>query len=133
MRRSDMKRALTTAAAIVAMTLAAFAASAEPTLTGNWTMAVEGGPHGNATMALALKQDGDKVTGSFVTGHTADMPIAGTFVNGELKLETTSGEADSKVIFGGRLKEDGTLAGYISSPVGDMKWTASRDAAKSGK
>ena len=101
---------------------------APPTVAGTWTMHVEGGPHGDATMALTLTQEGTKVTGTFACGHTADMAVAGEFVNGELKIQTTAGADDSKILFSARLKEDGTLAGYISSQMGDMKWTASRAA-----
>jgi len=119
--------------AILALCLLACAAvaAAAPTVTGTWTMKVEGGPHGDAAMSLTLKQDGTKVTGTFAPGHAADMEVTGEFANGELKLETTAGDADSKVIFNAKLKDDGTLAGYVSSRMGDMKWTASR--ADTGK
>ena len=98
---------------------------AAPTVTGSWTMSVQGGPHGDATMALTLKQDGTKVTGTFVSGHGPDMEVKGEFVDGALKIET-EGDADHKVMFSAKLKDDGTLAGSISSPVGDMTWTATR-------
>lgn len=114
--------ALFTAACAVMLT----AAAAAPALTGSWKMRVEGGPHGDATMGLELKQDGTRITGTFVSGHTADMAIAGEFVDGELKLETTAGHDDAKIEFTAKLRDDGTLAGYLSSPMGDMKWTASR-------
>jgi hypothetical protein len=119
-----MKRILSV---LIALTVTSVLAAA-PSLTGNWTMNVMGGPHGDATMTLTLKQDGSKVTGTFVSGHAADMEVAGQFADGELKLETTAGNADSKILFSARLKDDGTLAGYISSGMGDMKWTATRGA-----
>jgi hypothetical protein len=100
-------------------------ASAAPTVTGAWSVTVEGSPHGNQTMGLTLKQDGSKVTGTFSSGHSPDMAVSGEFANDELKIET-AGDADEKIIFTAKLKEDGTLAGYVSSPMGDMKWTASR-------
>jgi hypothetical protein len=106
---------------------------APPTVAGTWTMHVEGGPHGDATMGLTLTQDGAKVSGTFASGHTADMAVAGEFVNGELKIQTTAGGDDSKILFSAKLKEDGTLAGYISSQMGDMKWTATRASGKDGK
>ena len=117
-----MKRAF---AALAILAIAATAIAA-PSLTGNWTMKVEGGPHGDATMGLTLKQDGTKVIGTFSSGHSPDMVVTGQFANGELKIETVAGDADSKILFSARLKEDGTLAGYISSQMGDMKWSASR-------
>ena len=103
---------------------------AAPSLTGNWTMNVTGGPHGDATMGLTLEQTGTKVTGTFVSGHGPDMAVAGEFVDGVLKLQTADSKSDTQIIFNAKLKDDGSLAGAISSPVGDMKWTATRAAAK---
>jgi hypothetical protein len=116
--------------------LAAFAmvvTTAAPSLTGTWTMNVTGGPHGDATMGLTLQQDGTKVTGTFVSGHSADMPVSGEFKDGTLKLQTQADKDGNAVIFEAKLRDDGTLAGYISSPVGDMKWTATRADVKKGK
>jgi len=100
---------------------------AAPSLTGGWTMKVTGGPHGDATMGLTLNQEGAKVTGTFVSGHGPDLAVKGTFEDGELKLEAETDD-HSKILFSARLKDDGSLDGYISSPMGDMKWTATRRA-----
>ena len=107
------------AAVAMVMTVAA------PSVSGSWSMTVDGGSHGNVGMALTLTQEGERVTGTFESGHGPDMAVKGTFKAGELTLET-EGSADSKIIFNGTLKDDGTLAGVISSPMGDMKWTAKR-------
>ena len=104
--------------------------AADATVTGTWTMNVEGGPHGNATMGMVLKQEGTKVTGTFSSGHSADMEVAGQFKDGQLDIETKGG--DSRIIFSAKLKADGTLSGSISSEMGDMKWTASRQTEKQG-
>ena len=119
-----MKQLTLAMVAVVLCTVPGAAAAAN--LSGTWTMNVTGGPHGNATMGLVLKQEGTTVTGTFSSGHSPDMDVAGEFKDGALKIETTSQETDSKIIFSAKLKTDGTLAGYISSPVGDMTWTASR-------
>jgi len=116
-----------TAVAVV-LTILALAAgghAAAATVTGTWTMTVEGGPHGNATMGLVLKQDGTKVTGTFASGHSPDQAVSGELVDGVLKIET-AGDSDHQVSFRGTLKNDGSLAGTLSTPVGDMKWTAQR-------
>src|SRR5262245_7467610 len=125
-----MKR--TAIVAALALLVATAALATAPSVAGNWTMTIEGSPHGNMTAGLVLKQDGTKVTGTFASGHTADMTVSGEFVNGELKIET-AGDGDSKISFTGKLKEDGTLAGYISSPMGDMRWTAARADTKDRK
>ena len=111
---------LMTAVAMV-MTLAA------PSLTGQWTMKVSGGPHGDATMGLTLTHDGSSVSGTFVSGHGPDLAVKGTFVDGELKLEAETPDHE-KILFSGKLKDDGSMSGVISSPMGDMKWTATRRA-----
>lgn len=118
-----MKTAMAAMFAILALTTGGHAAAG--TVTGTWTMAVEGGPHGNATMGLVLKQDGTKVTGTFASGHAPDEAVSGELVDGVLKIET-GGSSDARIIFNAKLKDDGTLAGIISSPMGDMKWTAQR-------
>ena len=110
--------------AMTALALTAGARAAAPTVTGTWAVAVEG-PHGASTMSLVLTQDAKKVTGTFVSGHGPDLALAGEFTDGTLKLESADG-GDSKVIFNAKLKDDGTLAGYVSGPMGDMKWTAER-------
>ena len=125
-----MKNVMT--AVVVAAVPLVMAAAAS--VTGTWTMSVEGTPHGNATMGLVLTQDGTKVSGTFASGHGPDLAVTGEFAEGALKIET-AGHGDSKILFSARLKDDGTLAGTISSKMGDMKWTASKAAAgkKDGK
>lgn len=119
-----MKQILFALLAAVALTAAATAAA--PSVGGVWTMTVEGSPHGNQTMELTLTQKDTKVTGTFVSGHMPDMDVAGEFVDGELHVATTDASEDHKIVFTAKLKDDGTLAGIVSSPMGDMKWTATR-------
>jgi hypothetical protein len=111
-------------AAIAVLALTAGARPAAPDLTGTWSLAAEG-PHGAAAMSLVLKQKAEQVTGTFVSGHGPDLALMGEFAGGRLKLESAD-EGDHKVIFNATLKDDGTLAGYVSGPMGDVKWTAAR-------
>jgi hypothetical protein len=120
-------KTLVAAMALAAAVTAGAAAAAD--VTGTWTMSVKGGPHGDATMGLVLKQEGTRVSGTFSSGHAADMAVSGEFEDGVLKLET-SGDEHAKIVFGAKLKADGTLAGYVSSPMGDMTWTAARAEGK---
>jgi hypothetical protein len=110
------------AIAVLALTVNAAAAAAG--VAGTWSVAVDG-PHGAATMSLILKQDEKHVTGTFVSGHGPDLALTGEFAGGTLKLESAD-TGDAKVVFNAKLKEDGTLAGYVSGPMGDMTWTAER-------
>lgn len=100
-----------------------------PGVAGRWTMSVKGGPHGDATMGLALEQNGKKVSGIFVTPHGDDLEVVGEFAEGTLALATPGG-GDSKITMTAKLKDDGTLDGYLSSQMGDMTWTARRASAK---
>jgi hypothetical protein len=118
--------------AVLAALAMALPVSAAPSVTGTWTVMVEGSPHGNMSASLALKQDGTKVTGTFSTDHTPDMAVSGAFVDGELKIETAA-DGDHKITLTAKLKDDGSLAGYLSSRMGDMKWTASRVEEKGRK
>jgi hypothetical protein len=122
-RRWQMKMLMAALAMAVTMTAA-------PSVTGTWTMSVTGGPHGDATMGLTLKQEGTTVSGTFASGHGPDMAVKGEFVDGSLKLETEGGD-HGKITLTAKLKDDGTLSGYISSPVGDMKWVARKDTKDS--
>ena len=106
--------------AIVALTLLIDAA---PSVSGTWSMSVDS-PHGNMKTSMTLKQEATKVAGTF-RSQMPDLPVEGTFENGTLKLETT-GDAHSKITFTAKLKDDGTLSGYLSSEMGDMNWTGER-------
>jgi hypothetical protein len=119
-----MMKTLTSAIAILALAVAT--ATGAPSVAGTWSVAVVDSPHGPAAISLALQQDGTRVTGTFaISGHAPDMALEGEFVDGVLKLETT-GDGDHKVIFNAKLKDDGTLAGSVSGPMGEMQWTAER-------
>jgi len=102
---------------------------AAPGIAGRWTMSVKGGPHGDATMGLALEQKGKQVSGTFATPHGDDLQVQGEFAEGTLTLATPGG-GDSKITMTAKLKDDGTLDGYLSSQMGDMTWTARRAPAK---
>jgi hypothetical protein len=95
-------------------------------VSGRWVLAIKGGPHGDTTMGLTLKQEGSKVTGTFASPH-GDVPVTGEFADHALELATVVRSADDpSVTFKAKLKDDGTLAGYLSSQMGDMSFTAER-------
>lgn len=97
---------------------------AAPSVAGKWIMTVDTGAHGVRELALALKQAGKEVTGTFASPH-GDMPVKGEFVEGKLTLATTE-QAHGSISFNAKLKDDETLTGYISTPDGDLTWTAKR-------
>lgn len=95
-------------------------------VAGQWTLNVKS-PHGEVGMALDLKQDGSKVTGTLATPHGDNLPVEGEFAAGTVTL-ATAGSSDARITMTAKLKDDGTLDGYLSSQMGDMTWTARRTA-----
>jgi len=98
-----------------------------PTVAGKWDMAV---PSDQGTMAASfvIDLDGSKVTGTFTSDHTGDVPLAGKFEDGTLTFSITvhTGSDAMQLDFIGKLKGDGTLGGTLSGPMGELAWTASR-------
>jgi hypothetical protein len=94
-------------------------------LTGKWDVMVKGSPHGDMAATMLLKQDGEKVTGSF-SAHGNEHTLEGTLTKGALELAATDMPADTRLVLSGKVQKDGTLSGYLSGPVADAKWTASR-------
>ena len=99
-------------------------------LTGKWNLNVTGTPHGDMAATLTLAHKDEEVKGTF-SAHGNEHKMAGTFRNGTLELESTDTPADKSLNLKAKMQDDGTLSGYLSSPMGDMKWTAAR--AKDGK
>jgi hypothetical protein len=102
---------------------------AAPGVAGRWTVSVKGSPHGDVTMGLNLAQEGKKVSGTLATPHGDDLQVEGEFIEGKLTI-ATPGEGESRISMTAKLKEDGTLDGYLSSQMGDMTWTAKRALGK---
>lgn len=115
---------LLVAVAIAVTIPARSGASTAADVSGTWTMTVKGSPHGDMSATLTLQQDGKKVTGT-MEAHNNEHGVSGEFENGTLRL-TIEREAQEHATLTAKLNDDGTLAGYISGPMGDMQWTATR-------
>jgi hypothetical protein len=101
-------------------------AAAGPGLTGAWKMTAMS-PQGAMELDLALKQDGEKVTGMISSAHTGDLPFDGTFASGTLKFATGgTGSHTMHLDYTATLKSDGTLAGELTGPDVTMTWAAER-------
>ena len=104
-------------------------AKKSPGVAGTWNVAVKGpAAHGDMAATMLLRQDGKAVTGTFAV-HGTEHTLKGEFSAPTLTLESTDTPADKGLTFTATLKEDGSLAGYLSGPMGDMQWTAARAAA----
>jgi hypothetical protein len=106
------------------------ARSAAPSVAGSWTMSIESPEAMSAS--LTLKQDGQHVTGTFSSDHTGEAALAGEFVDGTLTFSITAdaGHGPMQIGFRAKLKDDGTLTGTLTGPMGEMSWTAERVKAK---
>jgi hypothetical protein len=93
-----------------------------PDVSGLWDLAVQGhGGHGEMKATLELQQQGRKVTGS-LTAHGNTHNLAGEFTDEGLALETTDSSGHHEIALHAKLEDDGTLAGYLSGPMGDVRW-----------
>ena len=93
---------------------------------GTWTMTIDS-HQGTMPATLTIKLDGRKVTGTFSSLH-GDLPIDGELTNGTLTFGADVKDPDHQghLTFKASLKDDGTLAGTVTSPMGDMSWSAQR-------
>jgi hypothetical protein len=116
--------------ALIALVLAGDA----PNLTGTWNMGLQGGHV--VPVALVLKQDGRRVTGTITlptqhVGERTDVELTGEFDAGALKLSgAVDNAAEATTIeIEGRLQDDGTLEGtvaMIAKETHRVPWTAER-------
>jgi hypothetical protein len=98
-------------------------------LTGKWTATIES-TDGKMECRMVLKQDGKKLTGTFSNPHgQGEFPASGEFVGGALTLSVDgkTDHGDMHLDFKGAVKrDDGSLAGVMTSSMGESKWTARR-------
>ena len=114
------------------VSLSAFAEAAN--ITGTWNMGLEGGHV--IPVALVLKQDGKKLTGTIALptqngGQRVDVALSGEFADGAFTLSGTVEQAKEATTLNisGKLLEDGSMAGTFGmtgSRHGRMSWTAER-------
>ena len=102
------------------------AVAAGPGLTGAWKMAATS-PQGTMQIDLALKQDGERVTGTLTSAHSGELSLEGTFAHDTLKFSTGDrGPNAMHLDYTAKLKDDGTLAGELTGEKMNMPWTAER-------
>jgi len=101
---------------------------AEPVgVAGKWTMSIQT-PNGGQNVALELKLDGAKLTGT-LAGQQGSVPIEGEYKDKKLSflLSFETGNGTFSIYFSGAEQENGTLAGTADmGEMGQMTWTAQR-------
>ncbi len=98
-------------------------------VTGKWTVTLEMSM-GTATPGLDLKQDGEKITGTY-TGRYGTFDLQGTLKDRAIQFSfnmSAEGEAVA-MSFAGEVAEDGqTMKGTATlGEMGDATWTAQRN------
>jgi hypothetical protein len=93
---------------------------------GNWTLTFQT-DQGNADADLSLKVEGQKVTG-MLTSPMGEVPLAGTFADGKLKLTATidAGGQAFTMTFNGALAGDAMKGDVDFGGMGTATWTAAR-------
>lgn len=104
---------------------------ATPAVTGKWTMTLEMSM-GTGTPTLDLKQDGEKITGTY-TGRYGTFQLEGTLKERAIQFSFTMvAEGESVLMsFTGQVAEDGqTMKGNaVIGELGDATWSAKREKA----
>ena len=108
------------------------AASQPPSLNGKWRMTIEF-PDEARSAGLELERNGEKITGRLIASFVGgEIPIQGSLKDDVVTFlgSTTGGPHPGMTLeFSATLKND-MLAGLMSLPFGDLRWTATRlDAA----
>jgi hypothetical protein len=96
----------------------------QDSVAGKWTMAVQ-----DLTLGMSLTQSGTTIEGTLESPH-GPIALKGQFDHGNLTLSGASPSgSDLQIVLSatGSLQADGSLAGRLTSNVGDMTWTAVRE------
>jgi hypothetical protein len=114
-------------AAIVAVASSADAQKADAAqVAGTWNMTVKGpAAHGDMAATLVLSQKDGRLAGT-LSAHGNEHTLMGEYTDGTLTLVTTDTPEDKRIELNAKVQDNGSLAGYLSGPMGDMQWTATR-------
>lgn len=91
------------------------AASTPATLSGEWNVSVEL-PNMTANPSVVLKQDGEKLTGEYVSAQYGKFPIAGTVKGSDVVFSFAMNVEGTglDVTYTGKVDKDGNLAGSVN-------------------
>jgi hypothetical protein len=119
---------------VIALGASLSALAESPNLTGTWNMGVEGDHV--IPVALVLKQDGKKLTGTIAlptqnAGQRVDVALSGELADRSFTLSGTveGAKEPTKLDISGKLLDDGSMEGTFVMPGhghGSMSWTAER-------
>ncbi len=117
---------------VVALSPGAAAQSATVSLTGTWTVSLEG-PNGPMSIALVLKQDEKAITGTIDGPQGGAVPIKGDITDGRLSFSMNVTPPDGagaggemQITWVGRLENTDAIRGSLTTPMGEIPWKAAR-------
>lgn len=117
-----------TSIAIVATALTAFAVGAQQVLadvTGKWRFAVVT-ENGTGTPAVVLKQEGEKLTGTYESARMGVRPLEGTVKKDSIRFALKGGEVE--LTFIGVIVDKDNLSGIVDlAGQGSASFTAKRE------
>lgn len=112
-----------TLALALTISLATVAVSAH-SLNGSWNLVAVGTPHGDVHFQATFAHGAGNALAATVTLFDAKIEMTGEAKDGAF---TVAGEHQGGTLtLSGKLKTDGTLAGFMSTEQGDLTWTGTR-------
>jgi hypothetical protein len=93
--------------------------TSSPSLTGTWNVTIEL-PNMTANPTMILKQEGEKVTGEYVSAQYGKSPMTGTLKGSDvvMSFQMNAEGTPLNVTYSGKLEKDGTMKGSVT--YGDM-------------
>lgn len=93
--------------------------TAAPSVTGTWNVTIEL-PNMTANPTMVLKQDGEKVTGEYVSAQYGKFPMTGTVKGTDVVMSFQMNVEGTglAVTYTGKIEKDGTITGSVN--YGDM-------------
>ena len=113
------------AAVITAVTVTASAQHVLADVTGKWTFAVVT-ENGTGTPAVVLKQEGEKLTGTYESARMGLRPIEGTVTKDSINFALKGGEVELRFI--GTVTDKDNMKGVVDlAGQGSATFTARRN------
>jgi hypothetical protein len=106
---------------VIVMALAGSLFAQQKSVAGSWNMSVQ-----SMSMHLVLEQKGNEITGTLDNPHGGTIQLKGQFNGGKITFSGASDDHSIELSAAGDLKADGSLAGSLTTNIGDMMWTAAR-------
>ena len=113
---------------IVLLSSAGSGYAQQKSIAGAWTLSAHG-----MSMHMVLSQDGTKISGSIDSPHGGgEIRLSGEFADGKLTMAGRANGDDLAIplSFTGTLERAGSLAGTLTTNVGQMTWMAVRASGK---